>query len=260
MRPRGHRQGVLAGSCVLAAVALAGCGTDAVSQVDTVAPVATATPAAAPLSSSSADTGWCADNPPPVFTGEAVERYGLDEVTAAYCSVAEYTMNVATFDPELVKDPEREPADFAFLTAAMTPKGRAYFEEKVQAAMLEDAESTPDGSQSASSSVRVIAYFGFSGTESADALVWPEDDDQLVTGKSVTDPSVGVGRTDDGTEQLQVTLTAVGALHMTINDTPYVWDSTKTVTYGVVPGAEPGSWLIDSYKGTWSGNGVIDAN
>jgi hypothetical protein len=216
----------------------AGCG---------AAPEPRAEPAAPTLEYS----GWCAQNPPPEFTGEAVDTHGADAVTAAYCTMADFTMNVATWNPTLLRAEAQtlEPAEIAFLKPYMTPTMQNTFDEWVQKANREEERGEY------SKSVLLLCYTGFTGSDGAPAT-WPTDDADLVTGKELTDPVVELDIAEDGTQRLAVTLTAAGVLHPTIDGVAYDWTSEKTITYRLVAGDNPGTWLIDDVEGRWHGNGV----
>jgi hypothetical protein len=144
-------------------------------------------------------SGWCAENPPPQFTGGAVDAYGADDVTAAYRAMAESTMNMVTWNPTFVRIPvdQLTPADYDFLAPYMTAAGRAKLRDLAQRSMAE-AERTDGSASEYLPHLPVLAFGALGGSTSSSVLTWPKDDADLVTDKKLTDPSTKVDFAPDG--------------------------------------------------------------
>ena len=168
--------------------------------------------------------------------------------------MAEFTINVATWNPTFVRIPvdQLTAAGYDFLAPYMTAAGQAKLKDLAQRSMAE-AERT-DGS--ASEYLHVLAFGAFGGSTSSSVLTWPNDDADLVTDKKLTDRSTKVDFAPTepaafGHPHRHWGFAHVGrrcALPLGLGRDGHLF----------APGAKSGTWLIEDFHGQRHGSGVAE--
>lgn len=222
---------------VLTALALVGCGSAAEPSRPPVAATATATATADPAID---DRIRDAEVVRGAFAGDAVERFGQDEVDAGYAEMAEF-MSEQTFNEDLIgaRVDSLSAEDFEGLTDRMTPTMTEGYRQAVTRAL--------DGDEETAGTVQAITYYGFT----SDTVEFASDG-PLVVNHRITNPKVGVD-TSTGPTRLAVSFQHSGDIRVTSEGAAQVVPVEKSVTFWLVPTPDGSDhrWQIDGFSGNW---------
>ena len=170
------------------------------------------------------------------FSGAAADRFGADGVMAAYCSVAELSLETA-FGDLLVPGP-RGVGEFGLVEPWLSERGRREWSHAVRGAL--------DGDASAARRVDALALHSVEGVPDGFQLA---DDPPPAFGTAVGPGEAGV-RGDRLHLRFDVTTGIVLERAGDHEGQHLLWPWTKRVRFVLSPTAD--GWLVDDWSATWS--------
>lgn len=177
---------------------------------------------------------------PATFSGEAVDRFGADNVQAAYTQVGDY-LNQTSFNETLLSsNPKPTAADFEFATAYMTPSMAADYRSMVQQAL--------SGDETASSDLHALSFYD---VESDGVALQPGP---VLTNHNISNPQTSV----NANGSLRMVVTETGMWHLVQNGQRVRVPVTKTSTFALAKndtGSGP-AWLVDGVSSEWAATEV----